>query len=82
MMVRTENNQEQLDIHQMKNLQIKYDLNSIKVQEGNLKNYQSIVDNILSRKLKLNDYDFGTDSNIELVKNIQFLNTLKDKYRT
>ena len=66
----------------MKNLKIQYDLNSMKVQEGNLKNYQSVVDNILNRQLQLNDHDFGTDSHIELVKNIQFLNTLKDKYRT
>ena len=74
--------QEKLDIQQMKNLNIQYALNSMKVQEGNLNNYHSIVDNILSIQLKLNDYVFGTDSHIELVKHIQFLNTLKDKYRT
>ena len=66
----------------MKNLQIQYDLNSMKLQEGNLKNYQSVVDNILSRQLQLKDHVFGTDSHIELVTHIQFLNTLKDKYRT
>ena len=66
----------------MNNLKIQYDLNSIKLNEGKLKNHQYIVDNILSRKWRLNDYDFGTESYIELVKNIQFLKTLKDKYRT
>ena len=74
--------QDKLDILQMKNLKIQYDLNSMKVQEGNLKNYQSVVDNILSSQLQLKDHVFGTDSHIELVTHIQFLNTLKDKYRT
>ena len=62
----------------MKNLKIQYDLNAMKVHEGNLKNYTSIVDNILSRQLILNDYDFGTEFHIELVNQIQFLKTLKD----
>ena len=44
----------------------------MKVQEGNLKNYQSVVDNILSSQLQLKDHVFGTDSHIELVKHIQF----------
>ena len=66
----------------MKNLKIQCDLNSMKVHEGNLKNYQYIFDNILNSQLRLNYYELGTESHIELVKKIQFLNTLKDKYRT
>ena len=74
--------QEKMDLQQMKNLKIQYDLNSIKVHEGNLKNHQSIVDNILSSQLILNDYEFGSESYIELKTNITFLKTLKYKYRT
>ena len=74
--------QEQLDIQQMKNLQIQYDLNSIKVHEGNLKNYQSIVDNIINSQLILKNCEFSSEEYIEIKMNITFMKTLKDKYRT
>ena len=43
--------------------------------------YQSIIDNIISSQLRLNDYELGTVSHIELGKNIQFMKTLKDNIR-
>ena len=66
----------------MKNLQIQYDLNSIKVHEGNLKNYQSVVDNIINSQLRLNNCEFGSEEYIEINTNITFMKTLKYKYRT
>ena len=74
--------QDKLDILQMKNLKIQYDLNSMKVQEGNLKNYQSVVDNIINSQSRLKNCEFGSEEYIEIKTNIQFMQTLKDKYRT
>ena len=74
--------QDNLDILQMKNLKIQYDLNSMKVQEGNLKNYQSVVDNIINSQSRLKNFEFGSEEYIEIKTNIQFMQTLKDKYRT
>ena len=74
--------QDKLDILQMKNLKIQYDLNSMKVQEGNLKNYQSVVDNIINSQSRLKNFEFGSEEYIEIKTNIQFMQTLKDKYRT
>ena len=74
--------QEKLDVQQMKNLKIQYDLNYIKLNKGNLKNYQSIVDNIINSQIRLKNYEFGTEEYVELKTNINFMMTLKDKYRT
>ena len=54
----------------MKNLQVQYDLNSIKVQEGNLKNYQSIIDNIIS-PLELSNFMVEADDQDVLSKYIE-----------